>query len=137
MNSCRHGYTRAIRLASVTLAPEELDRGWRRRGGPERRLRDWRAAGYRNDVRVESDGYVVVRRGDEASLDAGTERPHPVADDAVQRMAAVVDRTGANAVIGRIVLDKKAARGIVTIVSMGDDRRSPNRRHRQHRRRGD
>ena len=86
---------------------------------------------------MESDSWVVVRRGDEAPLDTGTERPHPVTDDAVQRMAVVVDRTGADAVIGRIVLDRKAARGIVTIVSMGDDCRSPDRRHRQHRRRGD
>jgi hypothetical protein len=52
-------------------------------------------------------------------------------------MAVIVDGTGTDAMGGSVVLDRDPARDIVTVVSMGDDRRSPDRSHRQHRRRGD
>ena len=76
----------------------------RRRGrGPKRRLRDGRAARNRDYLDVDVDGRLGARRRDDARFSTRPERPCPVTDKTVQRMAVRIDGLASDAMGSRIV----------------------------------
>jgi hypothetical protein len=107
----------------------------RRGRGAERRLRNGSSRGNREELERKADTGAGRRKRRDAGLRPWTERPYPMAYEAMQRVVIRVGRRATNPMRRCIVFDgKRPARGVMTVVSMRNDSRSADDGHPDHRR---